>query len=56
MTRPAVERPDVTAAVVAAAAMAAAVRQNLTAPGSVTPAEQRRLINADRIAHDLPTF
>ena len=49
MTRPAVERPDVTAA-----AVAAAVRHNLTSPGSVPPAEQFRLIHADRTAHDLP--
>ena len=47
--RPAVERPDVTAA-----AVAAAVRHNLTSPGSVPPAEQFRLIHADRTAHDLP--
>ena len=49
MTRPVGERPDVTAA-----AVAAAVRHNLTAPGSVPPAEQFRLIHADRTANDLP--
>ena len=38
----------------AAAAVAEAVRHNLTSPGSVTPAEQLRLTFADRAAHNLP--
>jgi len=49
MPRPAAERPDVTAA-----AVAEAVRHNLTSPGPVPADKQFRLIHADRIAHDLP--
>jgi|GEM_PF-6465612 len=46
--------PDSTrAAHVAAAAMAAAVRRQLTTPGSVPPGEQLLLMLADRRAHQL---
>jgi hypothetical protein len=34
--------------------MAAAVRHHLTFPGSVSPAEQFRLMIADRVAHYQP--
>jgi len=42
------------AAALAAAALAEAVRRNLTAPGSVPPAEQFHLMLADRVANDQP--
>jgi hypothetical protein len=55
MTGSAAVHPAATdGAALAAAAMADAIRHNLTFPGSVPPAEQFRLTLADRAANDQP--
>ena len=56
MADPSAEEPIVVAQVAAGnarEALAAAVRRSLTRPGSVPPAEQHRLITADRRAQQV---
>lgn len=56
MTSSAAHHAGTTASARAAAALADAVRRNLTIPGSVPPVEQFHLMLADRVANDQPGY